>query len=151
LNALKSDSAPAPRAKLEYGNGIKLAFYPHALSSFQYFYRGIVKNVGYFDERYQNSLENVDYIYRVIEAGLHPPYWWFADIDNSSYYLESLPDCDTNSVLRSDESYGENMLFGKQWFKGKYEITPEIVPDTQESLALKRINEIKMKYARKVT
>jgi GT2 family glycosyltransferase len=115
MNALNNDSAPAPRAKLEYENGSKLAFYPHAIGSFQYFYRGIVKNVGYFDERYENAFENVDYMYRVIEKGLHPPYWWFADIDNSEYFLDSLDDCMTNSRLRESETFGENMLFGKQW------------------------------------
>jgi hypothetical protein len=151
LNSLRSDSTPAPRGKLEYDGGIKLAFYPHALSSFQYFYRGIIKNVGYFDERYVNAFENVDYIYRVIKKGLHPPYGWFADLDNSDYYLDSLEDCNTNSVLREDEEYGENMLFAKQWFKGKYEIPPELVPDTDDALALKRINNIKIKYARKLT
>lgn len=151
LNSLKYDSAPAPRAKLEYEGGVKLAFYPHALSSFQYFYRGIIKNIGYFDERYINAFENIDYMYRVIKKGLHPPYGWFADIDNSSYYLDSLDDCMSNSVLRNDEEFGENLLFGKQWFKGKYEITPEMIPDTDDKLALKRVNDLKIKYARKLT
>ena len=149
LSKLNNNSSPAPRAKLEY-NDTKLAFYPHAIGSFQYFYKGIIKNVGYFDERFENAFENVDYIYRVIKKGLHPPYGWFADLDNASFYLESLEDCMTNSELRNDDKYGENLLFGRQWFKGKYEITPEIIPDTQEQIAIKRINELKFKYAKEL-
>lgn len=151
LDALKNDSTPAPRAKLEYSNGSKLAFYPHAIGAFQYFYKGIVKNVGYFDERYVNAFENVDYIYRVIKKGLHPPFWWFADIANSCDYLDNLPDCMTNSIIRSDDNFGENILFGKQWFKGKFEITPDAIPDTQSEIAIKRVNDLKFKYGRSVT
>jgi hypothetical protein len=151
LNALKNNSTPAPRSKLSYDNGSKLAFYPHALSSFQYFHRGIIKNIGYFDERYVNALENVDYMYRVIQKGLHPPFWWFADIDDSSDYLASLDDCMTNSNLRESDEYGKNMLFGKQWFKHKFGSPPELVPDTQERSVLKKLNKIKFKYARKLT
>jgi hypothetical protein len=151
LDALKNDSTPAPRSKLQYENGVKLAFYPHAIGAFQYFYRGIVKNVGYFDERYTNAFENVDYVYRVIQKGLHPPFWWFADVDNSSEYLDNLEDCMTNSVIRDDEHFGENILFGKQWFKGKFDITPDAIPDTQAEIAIKRVNDLKHKYARSVT
>ena len=149
LNDLKCNSQPAPRSKLAY-NGCKLAFYPHAIGSFSYFYKGIIKNVGYFDERYTNAIENIDYVYRVIQKGLHPPYYWFADIDNSEDYLESLPDCMINSVLRESADFGENMLFGRQWFKGKFDVTPEMITDTTDGIALKRINELKFKYARNV-
>ena len=147
LNNVKCNSDPAPRSKLDY-NGSKIAFYPHIVSSFSYFYKGIIKNVGYFDERYINSMENIDYIYRVIQKGLHPPYYWFADLDNSSDYLDSLDDCMTKSVIRESDDFGENMLFGKQWFKGKFDITPELIPDTSEGIALKRINELKFKYSK---
>ena len=127
-----------------------MAFYPHAIGAFQYFFHGIIKKVGYFDERYVNAFENVDYLYRVIQQGLHPPYWWFADIDNASDYLDNLPDCMEKSVIKDSPDFGKNLLFGKQWFKGKYECSLEIVPDTPEHIALKRINEIKVNYSRKL-
>jgi len=149
LMDLGMDGKPLPRGKLQY-NSTKLAFYPHALGSFTYLYRGIIKNVGYFDERFPNCFENIDYTYRVIKKGLHPPYYWFADLDNSADYLESLPDCMTDSVLRNDPEYAQNMLYGKAWFKDKYDLSPELIPDTVDELALKRVNDLKLKYARKL-
>lgn len=151
LDTLKNNSKPAPRGKLEYSNGSKVAFYPHATAPFQYFYRGVIKKVGYFDERYVNCFENIDYIYRVIEMGLHPPYGWFADIDESDKYLESLPDCMMKSVIRNSPDFGENLLFAKQWFKGKFNITPDLISDTGEKVAIKYINALKFKYARNLT
>lgn len=148
LHNLKNDSTPAPRSRLPYKEGVKLAFYPHALGAFSYFFRGVIKNVGYFDERYVNAFENVDYTYRVIQKGLHPPFWWFADLDNSSDYLDNLEDCMLNSPLRLDENYSNNLLFGKQWFKGKFDCSPEIIPDTDERIALKRVNELRVKYSK---
>lgn len=145
LVAMNNTSPPAPRAKLQYPTS-KVAFYPHAMGGFSYFYAGIIKNVGYFDERYPDSIEHIDYTYRVVKKGLHPPYWWFADIDNSDEYIGSLND----TSHRDNKQYGKDLLFAKQWFKTKFDFPPDLIPDVGETVALKAINELKYNYARKV-
>ena len=149
LLSLDYTSKPLPRGQLKYDTA-KLAFYPHVIGSFTYLYRGVIKNVGYFDERFPNAFDNIDYTYRVIKKGLHPPYYWFADLADSEVYLESLEDCMTDSVLRSDPDYASNMLYGKAWFKDKYDLSPELIPDTAEDIAIKKVNKLKSDYARKV-
>lgn len=148
LQTPSGDIPQEPRAKLSYGNDIKVAFYLKTTGAFQYFYRGIIKNVGYFDERYTNAFENVDYLYRAIQKGLHPPFWWFADIENSDLYLNSLDDCYKNSILRSDPNYKNNIVASRAWFHNKFGVKVELISDTDEAVAFHKVNVIKNKYAK---
>ena len=56
----------------------------------------------------------------------------------------------TESVLRSDPQYGNNLLYGKAWFKDKHNLSPELIPDTAEDVAIKLVNKIKSNHARKL-
>ena len=39
------------------------------------------------DERFYNALEHVDHTIAVIDAGMHPPFGYFADIADSQDYI----------------------------------------------------------------
>ena len=145
LMELNRSSTPAPRVKLKYQT-VKVSFYTHFVSGFSYFYRGVVKNIGYFDERYVNTLEDLDYTNRCIQKGLHPPYWWFADIENSDDYLKYQYD---DAVTVSGDEQKE-MGFAKSWFKNKFDCSPELISDVGEHVALKTVNKLRNNYAKKV-
>lgn len=86
----KQDSKPAPRLVIEYKNNIKIALYEHTVAAFVYYHHDCIRDVGLFDEDFnQNAWEHVEHTYRIIKAGLHPPFWWFADIADSENLIRS--------------------------------------------------------------
>lgn len=86
MNKKWPDPTPNPRVIIDYGD-IKLPLYPHCVGAFSYYSRKCLENVGLMDESYYNACEHVDHTYEIIKAGMHPPFWYFADIENSWEYL----------------------------------------------------------------
>lgn len=139
-----------PRTTVEYEPGIELAFNPNIVGAFSYYLRGIIKTVGYMDERFKNSWEHVEHTYRIIKEGIHPPFWWFADLANSDQYISELASSEVNSVIRKTDTWRTDMQMGAVWFKRKHGFIPTAIPDTHPDVVLQRLEEIKEKYARKV-
>jgi hypothetical protein len=113
-------------------------------NQFCYYYKGILKNVGFFDERYAYGLlDQIDYTYRVTQKKLCPPWGWFADIENSNNYI-SAPSpglIDNNQQMYWREN---------QWFKHRNEQFYHLLPDTKEDEAMKVLEELKEKYAKDI-
>lgn len=120
---------PNPRQVVDYGD-LKLMLYPHCVGAFTYFHRGVILNVGYHDERFKNAWEHVEYAYRVIKKGLHPPFWWFADIENSSDYITEIPESIKGSSIRHTDEWTTGMKRGAAWFKEKHGYIPVQIPDS---------------------
>jgi GT2 family glycosyltransferase len=77
---------PNPRTTISYGE-VNVSLYPHCVGAFSYYSKRCLDAVGLIDERYFNACEHVDHTYEIIKAGMHPPFWYFADIDKSWEYL----------------------------------------------------------------
>jgi len=77
---------PNPRIIIDYGK-IKLPLYPHCVGAFSFYTRKCIDSVGFIDEFYYNATEHLDHTYNIIQHNMHPPFWWFADIENSWQYL----------------------------------------------------------------
>lgn len=135
---------------IDYGDGIEAAFYHNILGAFSYYLKGVIKNVGYMDERYHNAFEHVDHTYRIIQKGLHPPFWWFADIANSQDYIEDQTKNYEGSVIREDKDFQKNFQEAMVWFKHKHGFIPQRVPETKEEEVLKQLEELQKNYARPV-
>jgi len=75
-----------PKITVRYDN-TGISFYQHCVGSFSYYSRKCLEDVGLMDERYYNACEHVDHTYEIIKKGYHPPFWWFADIENSWEYI----------------------------------------------------------------
>jgi len=146
---LDQESEPNPRAVIDY-DGTDIAFYPNSVGAFSYFYRGVIKAVGYHDEKFKNAWEHVEHTYRIIKAGLHPPFWWFADIANSGEYLTDIPGCIENSTIAHTPEWMSNFQQGMAWFKYKHQSTPQELPDTPSEQVLAKLDFIKNHYAKKV-
>jgi GT2 family glycosyltransferase len=129
-NKKPNSEIPNPRQIVDYGD-VKLVLYPHCVGAFSYFHKGVILNVGYHDERFKNAWEHVEYALRVIKKGLHPPFWWFADIENSSDYITEIPgSIGGGSSINHTPEWTSNMKRGAAWFKEKHGHIPVQLPDT---------------------
>ena len=146
---LEQDSEPNPRAVIDY-DGINIAFYPNSVGAFSYFLRGVIKEIGYHDEHFKNAWEHVEHTYRIIKAGLHPPFWWFADLANSGEYLADIPGCIEDSTIAHTPEWMDNFRRGMAWYKQKHGWTPQETPDTDPNEVIKILDQIKTNYARTV-
>jgi len=63
------EGKPNPREIIDYGDGIEVAFNLHSVGSFCLFHKGIIKNIGYMDERYQNCWEHICFDTKIVERG----------------------------------------------------------------------------------
>jgi len=144
------DGSKNPRQVVEYDNDVRVALNPNCVGSFSYYVRGIIKNLGYMDEHYRNAWEHVDHTMRIIKAGLHPPFWWFADVANSDEYINELACSEVNSVIRKTEEWTHNMREGMEWYKHNHGWYPTQTPNASPDDVMKALNQIETNYARKV-
>ena len=139
-----------PRQVVEYPDGIEIALNPHCVGAFSYYLKSIIKNVGYIDERFYNAWDHVEHTYRIIKMGLHPPFWWFADVAKSDTLLKELASSETNSTIRKTEEWLRKMREGAEFYRYKHGIYPTQAQDSAPDQVLKCLQDIKNKYARKV-
>lgn len=129
------------RNSIDY-DGCGVSFADTINNQFCYYYKGILKNVGFFDERYAYGLlDQIDYTYRVTQKKLCPPWGWFADIENSNNYI-SAPSpglIDNNQQIYWMEN---------QWFKHRHKEFYHLLADTKEEDAIKTLEELKEQYAK---
>ena len=143
-----STGKPQPRLVLNYGENINLAFHYNLTGALSYFRSNVLHAVGLMDETYKNVLEHVDHTYQIIKNGFHPPFRWFADIENSF-----------NSIIELDPYLFESVnsksflpikfrtkLFSV-YFRMKNGYKPFRVPTVDEDELRRILEEIKRKYA----
>lgn len=140
---------PRPREIVEYNNGIEISLNANIIGAFSYYYKGIIKNIGYIDERFKNSWDHVEHTYRIIKAGLHPPFWWFADIGNSINYIGDQDQNLNNSVIRKSTEWQKNMQEGAAWFAHKHGMLPTQTPDTPKDNVMAILETIEKNYSKK--
>ena len=101
------------------------------------------------DERYHNAWEHVDHTYTIIQKGLHPPFWYFADIHQSEYFIKDIQDNFAGSKIRSNEkSWHNNMALGAGIYQQKWGNQPTQTLDLGLQNALDSIELIKERYSK---
>lgn len=101
---------PDIRKTINYPDGSKISLYPNVLGAFSYYHIDTITKCGYMDEKFYNALEHVDHTYQIIKEKFHPPFRWFADIDNSKDYLEDIIENHKNSKIRSQEDFMKTFM-----------------------------------------
>lgn len=146
---LDQHSEPKPRKIVDYGNDIKVSLFEHTVAMFSFFTRTVIEKVGYIDEDYYNAWEHVDHTYRIIKAGMHPPFWYFADIYNSHLYLTEAPEAINQSSIANDgDQWKKNVYGGREIYKekhGHYPNQPPITTDQEVNDILKTIKKLWVK------
>ena len=154
------DNSPNPRFIINYGpkkhgsfdhfmgnDEINISLYPHCVGAFSYYSKKCLENVGLIDERYYNVWEHVDHTYEIIKAGMHPPFWFFADIDRSWEYLGDEPWDIKKSTISSNPNHQQMMKDADKIFIEKHGCPPTQIP-INENLVGSKLKEIRKKYGR---
>lgn len=139
---LSQDSEPDPRLVIDYGK-TKIALYTHVAGMFSFFTKNVLQTVGLIDENFYNAWDHVDHTYRIIKAGYHPSFWWFADIENSHLYLGEAKNSISNSAIaKQTQEWFDNVHKGRELYlqkHGHYPNQPPQVPKEQVVQELKKI------------
>ena len=144
---LEQHSDPNPKMIVDYKE-VKIALYEHTVAMFSFFTREVIEKVGYIDEEYYNAWEHVDHTYRIIKAGYHPPFWWFADIANSDQYLTEAPGAiDNSSIANKTEQWEKNVYGGREIYKRKHGHYPNQPPYITKEQVIESLKQIKKNYA----
>lgn len=140
---------PNPRKVIEYNDGIKVALNTHSVGAVAFFTRESLKDVGLFDPEYSkfgNAFDHVDHSYRLAKAGYSTPYWWWADLENSYEFIKEQGDADTNSTVRNDSEWINNVKQSAMYFKEKHRVMPawnDCVPNESFNTILKQLKTMK--------
>lgn len=140
------DVVPNPRFIMDYGS-LRIPLYPHCVGAFSYYSRKCLEKVGLIDERYFNACEHVDHTLEIIKAGMHPPFWYFADIDNSWLYLGDEPWSLENSTISSQPNHKQMMNEADKIFVEKHGHLPAQTPLITEEGVIKSLKNLRQEYA----
>lgn len=139
---------PVPRKNV-IANGEKyITLSKNLLGAFTYYHRVLLDKFGLFDERFYNAWEHVDHTYQIIKAGLHSPFWWFADIPKSYDYILDQDDYHFKSEIRKRKLMWKFRLRRNTMiFKRKNGYSPSEIPDTSEEIVLAQLDKIRDQYS----
>ena len=144
---LDENSEPNPHLIVDYGT-CKIALYQHTVAMFSFFTRELLEQgLGYMPEEYFNAWEHVCSTYSIIKAGYHPPFWAFADLENSHLLIEEAPNAIANSsIANNEEQWKKNVMGGREIYKKKHGHYPNEVAQPSEEQIIKSLKEIKKKH-----
>ena len=128
MNKFPRTEIPAPRVVIDFPNNIQIALYPHCVGAFSYYSKTCIDSVGLLDEDFYNAWEHVEHTYRIINNGLHPDFWWFADIANSNSYLSDIPWTAATSTISSKSNHSAVVAKANVVFMKKHATLPTLIP-----------------------
>lgn len=129
-----------PKNSIQYDT-VGISFSKESCRSFFYIHRGVVKNIGFYDERYVHDYhEQTDLLYRILLKGLLPGWQWFPDLENSNNLLDF--SAQTKQLDQQKE------YFEKIWFNFKNKTEYNTISVTSESEVIKKLETIKNTYAK---
>lgn len=145
---LNQHSKPNPKLIIDYKE-LQIALYEHTVAMFSFFTKEVLQKVGLIDENYYNAWEHVDHTYMIIKAGYHPPFWWFADIANSTDYLEEAPGAiDNSSIANKNEQWEKNVYGGREVYLKKHGHYPNQPPPVTVNDVVNTLHQIKRLHQR---
>lgn len=138
MNKLPNSNTPAPKTKIQYNN-LSIELYPHCVGAFSFYTRKCLDTVGLMDDNFYNATEHVEHTFSIIKNDMHPPFWWFADIENSNQYLDDIPWSPETSTISSKPNHMEMVGKGLNYFHKKHkqhllQIPPESLDVVKQKL-----------------
>ena len=134
------DGEPNPRMVIPYPEGISIALYPNCVGAFSYYHKSVLDKIGLFDPVFKNAWEHVDHTFQVIKNGFHPPFWYFADINNSWKFLTDIPNSIQESTIARTPEWNENFKTGTEYYKKKNGMEAPNTPLAQPQMVYNTIN-----------
>jgi hypothetical protein len=130
------NGCPKEKIRINFQNDVSLSFHSHLAGAFSYFHRSIINKVGYIDEKFVNVYDHLDHTLQMIKSNLHPPFGWFADLADSSKFIEDLdPDLSKSVIRKKIFQFRLRYKLYSFLFKHKNKFTVENYPrGTEEDL-----------------
>lgn len=135
-DANKRLNVAAPKLVIDYKD-IKMALYHNVTGALSYYHKSVIEECGLMDDEYRNAMEHVDHTMRVINAGHHPPFRWFADVAESDKLIGDQDPSLVESKIRNEEEWHENFVHGVKLFHERYGVnvcSTEQINDTKEQV-----------------
>jgi glycosyltransferase involved in cell wall biosynthesis len=126
--------------------GVDFYFNPEA--GFMYMHSNIVSKLGYFDEKYMNAFEHIDFAYNLIDKKVAPPFWYFPDIKDSRKFLSEIEGSTENSTITNKEKYKENWDKSANHFIEKWGVFTNQIPRSSIENLEKSLNYLRKNYQR---
>ncbi len=102
-----------------------ICVYPDCVGAFSYYHKDVIEEVGYIDENFINAWEHVEHTYRIAQAGLTTPFWYFADHPFSERFIKEIEGSIEKSSIRPRSDWSKNINEGqKYWIKKHGEFLP---------------------------
>lgn len=108
------------KGKSAYVNNRMCWVYPDIVGAFSYYTRKCLEVVGKFDTNFYNAKEHVEHTYRIAEAGLTTPFWYFIDYPKSNELLEEIPSSLDQSVIRKQPLWKVHVATSEAYFQKKH-------------------------------
>ena len=147
MNKSWPDGDPSPRFIVDYGK-TTIPLYPNCVGAFSYYSRKCLETVGLMDERYYNACEHVDHTLEIIKAGMHPPFWYFVDIEKSWEYLGDDEWSIAKSTISSNPNHKQMMIDADIIFREKHGCVPRDVKFLEIDKVGQELKSIKNIYGR---
>jgi glycosyltransferase involved in cell wall biosynthesis len=121
MNKIPNTETPKPISTIEYKN-TSIQLYLHCVGAFSFYTKKCLDKVGLMDENFYNATEHLEHTYNIIKAGMHPPFWWFADINESNKYLSDIPWTISSSTISSNPNHRNIVNKSYEYFKNKHKL-----------------------------
>ena len=109
------------RGKWVDWKGTSVWVYPDLVGSFSYYHKKAIEEVGLIDEQFYNAMEHVEHTWRIAEAELTTPFWWFADHPESGSMIQEIEGSLHNSTIRNRPDFRELIKEGYKKFIEKHQ------------------------------
>jgi GT2 family glycosyltransferase len=136
-----SNYNPSPLVTLKH-EGVEFQLYQACVGAFSYYSKLCIEKVGLMDENFFNASEHVEHTYQIIKAGMHPPFWTFADIKESDKYLQEIENSIQESSIGNRSDFLDCFYKASDYFKSKHGIIIRDIPQSHISEVLKSLNSI---------
>ena len=146
-NKLPHTDNPNPRLVVDYGE-IKLPFFVACVGAFSYYSKLCIEKVGGMDELFYNACEHVEHTHRIHLAGMHPPFWWYPDIENSQQYLGDEPWSLQQSLISSRSDRETIWSTTDKRFQSLHGFVPRQMLDTEFDIVAKQLKQIKANFSK---
>lgn len=108
--ANKRNGTPISKGIISYPCDVKITLCGNLTGALSYFSLECLKECGLLNEAFFNAWEHIEHAYRIIQNGMHPPFWWFADLHESFNYITEQSPTLTQSTYQKGLADGD-MLF----------------------------------------
>jgi len=137
-----------PVTTVVYGS-VRIPLHRHCVGAFSYYSRECLEAVGLMDEDFYNAGEHLEHTYRILRAGFHPPFWFFADVDCSEELLGEEPWSVSQSRIASRADQAELVQRSDALFQAKHGHPVGSIPIIGKEVLMGALEKIQRRFGKK--